>query len=65
LLDLLELLLLEGLEGGVLDLVRVALQDQLSMRRPDFREFGVLRYPEAFVRIGGEGRSHDSGMGER
>jgi hypothetical protein len=43
LLNLLELLLLDGLQSGVLHLVRMALEDQLSVRAPDLWEFGILR----------------------
>jgi hypothetical protein len=43
LLHLLELILLNGLQSGVLHLVRMALQDQLSIRALDLWERDILR----------------------
>lgn len=52
LLHLLELILLDGLQSGVLHLVWMALEDQLSMRTPDLWQFGIFRDSEQLVWIG-------------
>jgi hypothetical protein len=43
LLHLLELILLDGLQSGVLHLIWMALEDELSVRAPDLWQFGLLR----------------------
>jgi hypothetical protein len=49
----LELILLDSLQSGVLHLIRMALEDQLSMRAPDLWELGIRRYSKQFVGVGG------------